>query len=269
MKTNTKVTPSSQVDVALPQFIQNNYSTFVNFMQKSAESEERIGFGQDILQNLQKYRNFDTYKDEIVRFGTLKGDIDKTVTELTLESTFGFPEENGVLLIDDEVILYRTKEGNTLYDLQRGASGTKVLPTLRSPGTYLKTTAQSHQNGAQVTNLSVLFMVSMLETIHESFAVNLDSSKISEGINHGVLLQNIKDFFASKGSKLGIRAFFKMMFGDRDVNVVYPGDKMIKPSVSNWKETPILRTEPFPEILSDPSKTYTTPDKLILSLIHI
>lgn len=263
MKTNTKVTQSSQLEVALPQFIQNNYSTFVNFMQKSAESEERIGFGQDILQNLQKYRNFDTYKDQIVRFGTLKGDINETVTELTLENSFGFPEENGVLLIGDEVILYRTKEGNTLYDLQRGASGTTVLPTLRSPGTYLNTKAQSHQNGAQVTNLSVLFLVSMLETIHESFAVNLDSSKIAEGVNHGVLLQNIKDFFASKGSKLGIRAFFKMMFGETDVNVVYPGDKMIKPSVSNWKETPILRTEPFPEILSDPSKTYTTPDKLI------
>ena len=43
---------------------------------KSAQSEERIGFGQDVLQNLQKYRNFDTYKDEIVQFGVLDGTID-------------------------------------------------------------------------------------------------------------------------------------------------------------------------------------------------
>ena len=36
-------------------------SRFPNFMAKSNESEERLGFGQDILQNLQKYRDFDTY----------------------------------------------------------------------------------------------------------------------------------------------------------------------------------------------------------------
>ena len=53
------VTPSSQVDSSLPHYIYENYSEFVNFMTKAAESEERLGFGQDILQNLQKYRNFD------------------------------------------------------------------------------------------------------------------------------------------------------------------------------------------------------------------
>ena len=91
----------------------------------------RCGFGQDILQNLQKYRNFDTYKNEIVQFGVLKSNLTSDSTELELESGFGFPEENGVLLIDDEVILYRSKEGNHFYELQR-ASGTTVLLSFRS-----------------------------------------------------------------------------------------------------------------------------------------
>ena len=106
---NTKVTPSSQVDTFLPAFVNQQYSDFVNFMSKAAESEERIGFGQDILQNLQKYRNFDTYADKIVQFGTLKGNIGENDNELTLVDGYGFPQENGVILIDDEVILYTTR----------------------------------------------------------------------------------------------------------------------------------------------------------------
>ena len=136
MKTHQIVYPSSQVDTVVPQYIYENYTKFVGFMSSADESEERIGFGQDILQNLQKYRNFDTYKNHIVQFGTLNSNIDEVDDELTLVDGYGFPEENGVLLIGDEVILYRTKEGNRFYGLQRGASGTTVLPTLRSDGTY-------------------------------------------------------------------------------------------------------------------------------------
>ena len=137
MKTHQIVYPSSQVDTVVPQYIYENYTKFVTFMSSSDESEERIGFGQDILQNLQKYRNFDTYKNQIVQFGTLNANISATDDELTLTDGYGFPEENGVLLIGDEVILYTSKEGNTFYGLQRGASGTTVLPTLRSGGTYV------------------------------------------------------------------------------------------------------------------------------------
>ena len=138
------VTPSSQVDSTLPHYIYENYSEFVEFMTAASESEERVGFGQDILQNLQKYRNFDTYKNEIVQFQVLSGTISADASELTLEDGYGFPENNGVLLIDDEIILYRTKEGNTFYELERGAPGTKVLPTFRSTGEYVETVAAIH-----------------------------------------------------------------------------------------------------------------------------
>ena len=119
----------------------------------------RIGFGQDVLQNLQKYRNFDTYKDEIVQFGVLDGTIAADAEELTLVDGFGFPEENGVLLIGDEVILYRSKIGNTFYDLERTSIGYHRPPTFRSSGTYVQTAAAKDTTGVQVTNISVLFLV--------------------------------------------------------------------------------------------------------------
>ena len=173
------------------------------------------------------------------------------------------PTENGVLLIGDEVILYQTKEGNTFYGLESGAPGTKVLPTFRSTGEYVKTVAAEHAKGDQVTNLSVLFLVAMLDTIHKSFTPNIESVRISPEINRSSLLQNIKDFFASKGSKLGIQALFKMFFAQNDVDVSYPGDQMIVPSNSTWYKSVILRTVPVPKTFCDPTTTMVPPIRLI------
>ena len=279
-------------------------------MAKSNESEERLGFGQDILQNLQKYRDFDTYKNTLVQYNFLaingsvgegglffapldseepqnilavmpQGDaraimvgvqIEKKLSSLSIDNDevlelmdgTGFPERNGVIMIDDEVILYRYRRGNFLYELQRGASGTTVLPTFRTNGTYLSnTTPAEHYAGSVVVNLSNLFLIAMLETIHKSYTPNIESDRVCPEVNRSSLLQNIKDFFASKGSKLGIKALFKMLFCENDVEVFYPGDRMIIPSKSSWSEQMILRSVPIPELFTDPNENYVLPDKTI------
>ena len=283
-------------------------------MTKSLESEERLGFGQDILQNLQKYRDFDSFNDQIVQYGVLAVDgsvgdevelyrpietnddsrllgqqpvgdalqllaggnfvntprilsADET-EQLELVDGRGFPEENGVILIDDEVILYRRREGNLLIGLERGASGTTVLPTFRSNGTYLRTEPAAHYAGSVVVNLSVLFLVAILDAIHKSHAHNIDSSRVVPEINRSSLLQNIRDFFKAKGSKLGIKALFKILFAENDVDVFYPGDRMITPSKSTWDKPLIMRTVPIPDNLCEPGKNHATPDKFINSKIE-
>ena len=69
MTVNTIVTPSSQIDSILPGFINETYTEFVKFMTKADESEERIGFSQNLLQNLQRYRDFNNYRNPIVERG--------------------------------------------------------------------------------------------------------------------------------------------------------------------------------------------------------
>ena len=105
--------PSSQVDSTLPNYITDNYRKFVTFMERANQANERLGFAQNLLQNLQKYRTFDTYQDGIITHNELAADltIDET-EELELESTYGFPALNGIILINDEVIYYRNREGN-------------------------------------------------------------------------------------------------------------------------------------------------------------
>ena len=303
MKHSFTSTPSSQVHSTVPRFIYENYDRFIEFMETAAQSEERLGFGQDILQHLLKYRDFDTYRNEIVQFNYLANpynEIDQSLEEeerviatgadvailgqasasygdtlyilastenriLKLNDTYGFPDENGVILIDDEIILYRKKVGNYFYDLKRGASGTYILPTFTRTGEYATTEATKHLAGAKVYNISVLFMVSMLETIHDSFTPNISSNRVSPEVTRSVILSKIQDFYKAKGTKLGIKALFKILFAQNDVEVTYPGDRMIVPSKSTWNESEILRVVPVPDTFCDFEKNNVNPGKLINS----
>ena len=76
--TNEKiVTPSSQVISTLPNYIVEQYERFVEFMTAAAESEERLGFSQDLLQKLHVYRDFDTYAKPVVEFTFLFQEINE------------------------------------------------------------------------------------------------------------------------------------------------------------------------------------------------
>jgi hypothetical protein len=296
MELSTIVSPSNQLNSTLPSYIVENYEKFVEFMQEGAAAQERLSFGQDLLQNLQRYRDFSTYSKDIREFSYLQDDIGiggiggaqgievlgassdysiitdqsyelalgDTSVQLNITNADGFPLENGVLLIDDEIILYRYREGNEFFNLIRGASGTTILPSFTLGGEYfMETEPATHTAGTKVYNLSVLFLVAMLDTIHESFVPSISAQRVHPDINRSPLLKNIKDFYQSKGSKLGIKAFFKMLFGENDVQVRYPGDQMIKPSHSTWVQNRFLRVIPIPQTLCDPKEKYGLPSRII------
>jgi hypothetical protein len=113
--------------------------------------------------------------------------------------------------------------------------------------------------GSKVKNVSVLFLAAMAQTVADSFSDNIAYNKLSPEIDKSILLQNLKDFFQSKGTKLGIKALFKMFFAENDVDVTYPGDRMIIPSRSGYVERQILRTIPVSDIFCDPAQHYALP----------
>lgn len=266
-----KVTKSSQVDTFLPLHIRETYKTFIDFMITASEADERVGFSQDLLQNLLEYRNFDTYQNGVIKSNVLKVEIEDDSDEIILEDGFGFPETDGIVYIDDEIILFRERNDNVLSGLLRGASGTIKLPTLKQAGVTKDTEADKHNKGAVVKNLSVLFMSAMLETIHESFAHGIPVDRVDNSINRSSLLQNIKDFFQSKGTELGIKSLFKILFAENDVKVEYPGQRMIIPSDSSFAERFIIRVTPIPDIVAGISvvNNIVDPDKITNQLLSL
>jgi hypothetical protein len=260
-----RVKGSDQVTTFLPDFIVENYTTFVDFMSTAFEAEERIGFSNDLLQNLDRYRDFDVYQSEIITHTILSENITIEQDEITVDDGRGFPENDGVILIDEEVILYRIREGNVLSGILRGVSGTTKLPSYIKPGEYLDTVARPHQLGSRVENISSLTLSAFVSTIHDTYTSGLVSENINSQINRSTLLQKVKDFFQSKGTKLGIQSLFKILFADLDVDVNYPGDMMIKPSESTFDERLVIRTVPVSPLLCsvDVLERYELPDKLI------
>ena len=262
------VNPSDQTQAFLPQFVGENYQTFVNFMAKAAEAQERQGFGQDLLQNLQRYRDFDTYAKGVVESGTLAAGVTlDEEDEIVLEDGVGFPLNNGVILIGDEVILYRTRSGNTLQTLERAASATTVLPSVTSAGKYSSSVAAEHKVGTEVTNISGLFLSAILTNIHDSFTPGIHANKVNADVDRSILLQNIKDFYGSKGTKLSVKALFKFIFGDTEVEVRYPGDLVIRPSGSSYQEFLTAVAKPLPYSLLGAYKAPFDSKKLLGSQI--
>ena len=200
MKFERQVRPSDQVDIIIPEWIREQYPRFVEFMTVALQAEERQGFAADILQNMLKYRDFDYYKGEVVFQNVLNQQIDEDEDEeLVLNNAEGFPKENGVIRVENELILYRKLEGNKLVGLQRGSSGTIYLGTFVRDSDYVYSIPQPHEAGTPVYNLSALFLRSFLKTIHETFVTGIDPDWVDEGINRGTLLERIRDFFQSKG----------------------------------------------------------------------
>ena len=307
------VTPSSQVISTLPNYIVEQYERFVEFMTAAAESEERLGFSQDLLQRLSVYRDFDTYAKPVVEFTYLFQEINETTEsseqvytatyltdeneaidtgrtsydrnltltpqdrrnftkdvavdfvegQLVLDDASGFPERNGILLIDEEVILYRYRTGNVCHDLQRGASATTAIGDFLNPSEFRKTEPAKHFKGVKVYNISCLFMAAILHTIHLTYFPSVDSKMVAAPIDRSSVLKHIRHFFQSKGTKLGIKALFKILFAENDVDVFYPGDRMIIPSKSTWYESKLLRVTPVPWVLTPMELQPADPDMLI------
>ena len=54
----------------------------------------------------------------------LRGPLNSTATVITVDSTIGFPDLNGIVQIDNEIVTYRYKTFNQFIDCGRGAYGT-------------------------------------------------------------------------------------------------------------------------------------------------
>ena len=64
-----------------------------------------------------------------------------------------------------------------------------TLPTFTAPGEYLKTEPQEHLVGSKVYNLSALFIVAILESIHNTYTRNIDRKRVTDEVNRSSILE--------------------------------------------------------------------------------
>lgn len=238
-----KLTISDFIDQQLPDFIVSEFPTFVKFFEEYYKSLEIKGGVLDVLNNIIEYKDFDNLKkNNLISFTELDQNINKTQTDIRLTSLEGFEKENGIILVDDEIIFYQSVDSatKTLVNCQRGYSATTEL---KEYGTSVSTSvASTHLKGTQVKNLSNLFLFSIIKNYQKQYLEGFPYTEIDSDIDPVTILTNIKDFYRYKGTTLSIEFLFRSIF-DEEVQVKYPKDYLIKSSYSDWTVDDIIKVE--------------------------
>ena len=98
---------SQAVTKQTPQFVQDSYPLFAKFLEYYYKSQEKTGYGQNILNNFLSYLNIDQLNIDILGGSTIVVEDSSSTTEtIVVENVDKFLDQNGTILIGDEVIFY-------------------------------------------------------------------------------------------------------------------------------------------------------------------
>ena len=106
---NKNINVSDRVEGQLPEFIREEDQQFVNFLFEYYKSQEKTGRPYDILNNLLNYLDLDEYNTEQLSSSTkLLANVGLYEDKLEVEEIDGFLDQNGSIMIDNEVMYYES-----------------------------------------------------------------------------------------------------------------------------------------------------------------
>ena len=126
----TRVKVQQIIENQLPEFILSESPKAADFLKQYYISQEYQGGPVDIAENLDQYLKLDNLTaDVVVGFTELTGSVSSTDGTISVNSTKGFPQQYGLLKIDDEIISYTGLTATSFTGCIRGFSG---ITTYRS-----------------------------------------------------------------------------------------------------------------------------------------
>ena len=230
---------STHITGQFPTFVRDQFPTFIDFVREYYKSQELKGYCIDIIQNWSDYYNIDNY-GELVTTTTLISTITSSATSIDVESTRDFPNE-GLLLVDDEIIYYQ-KKGSTLFqDCTRGFNAVKAVG-IEKEFKFEYTTPAEHALGTEVVNLNNIFPIYMLGKFKEQFLATYPKN-FADGVTESTIIKRIKDFYSSKGTGRSFQFVIRTLFGVES-QVSYPRERIFKPSDAFYTSREIIRATP-------------------------
>ena len=232
----SKVKIQDIISSQLPEFILDESPKTVDFLKQYYISQEYQGGPIDLSDNLDEYLKVDNLKPEvIVDSTTLSGTITSTDTTISVSSTKGFPNQYGLLKIDNEIITYTGITANSFTGCVRGFSGVTDYKQNLDNGelVFSTSTAADHSSGVTIQNLSSLFLKEFYKKLKSTFTPGLENISFAESIDVGNFIKRARDFYSSKGTDESIKILFKVIFGETP-SVINLEDYLIKPSFANY-----------------------------------
>jgi hypothetical protein len=149
----------------LPNFVKEDYPLVEELFSEYYKGQEYQGGVLDILQNIDQYVKLDN-NTNLTETTNIRSNISFVDTVIPVDSTSGFPDRYGLIQIDSEVILYKSKTQNSFVDCVRGFSG---ITSYDNSLNFEQSVAGDHTSGSVVKNLNILFLNEFFNKIKKQF----------------------------------------------------------------------------------------------------
>ena len=224
------------VSSQLPEFILTESPLTDDFLKQFYISQEFQGGAIDFASNLDQYLELQNLSKEAV-YGEyeLTEDIDETTDIVKVNSTRAFPNEWGLFKVDEEIFTYTGITTNSFTGVQRGFSGITSYSNVSNPGELVFDTSEaaSHKKGAELENLSTLFLKEFYKKFKFTFAPGFEDLDFNSEVNSGNWIRQARSFYQTKGSVESIRILFMVLFGE-EPTVIDLEQFLIKPSTADY-----------------------------------
>ena len=188
----------------LPRYVREDFPLLGEFLEQYYVSQETQGGTYDLIQNLDQYvkvEELTNLKTETI----LSSDISFTdsVISTTNDNNFtdGFPERNGLIQIDNEIISYEYTNTTQFVNCTRGFSGitSYISSTVPDELVFESSVPQKHKKGAVIKNLNVIFLQLFFRKLKEQIAPGFAERDLFTGLNKRTLSTK-EGFYTSKGT---------------------------------------------------------------------
>jgi len=237
------------VNNQFPDFVRNENPEAIDFLKQYYISQEYQGGPTDISDNLDQYLKIDNLtSDVIVDNSTTVGIVTVGDKTINANSTKGFPDQYGLLKIDDEIITYTQKTSSSFTGCVRGFSGiTSYHDTLNKEELVFSTSSiSSHNSGSKIQNLSSLFLQEFYKKQKYTFTPGLEGVDFTPDLNAGNFIKEARSLYEAKGTDESFRLLFNVLYGETP-KVVNLEEFLIKPSSADYVRRQII----IAEVLND------------------
>lgn len=238
---NTRIKLSTVLENLLPGYIKESFPLVEEFFKEYYNSLEGRGLTLDVLQNIDQYLKLDNIsnlEEEIL----LQQDLQVFDNSIVVSNGFRLPNTYGIIQIDDEIILYKSKLYNPefkthlLKDCYRGFSAITGFreDTKDDYLDFSSTKIESHTLGAKVKNLSNLILFEFFRKIKIQFAPGFENESFYKDLNENLFIKQIRDFYTSKGTEQSFKILFKALYGEK-VEIIKPQDFLFISSNAEYR----------------------------------
>jgi len=236
---NNRVKIQHVIESQIPSFLNEDSPLFKEFLNQYYISQEHPTGISDIIANLDRYKDLQTYNNELFFTlfvpCTLTGDLLSFDDEIFVNHTIGFPPSYGLLKIDNEIITYTGKTANSFTGCSRGFSGIDELNNITTSNilNFSTTQAADHALGSVVNNLNLGFYQELFRKFKSQFLPGFENREFIPQVKIKNILSRAVDFYTTKGTDTSYKILFKVLFNS-EISIIKPQDYILRPSDDNF-----------------------------------